>query len=71
MYILGGLIVAGFFALLFLLTKQEVPEKNENMMNIVVGALISSFTMVCGFFYGSSTGSKEKTEILDNLNKPK
>jgi uncharacterized membrane protein YbhN (UPF0104 family) len=63
-YILGALIVAGFFVLLYLLISTEVPEKNTNVLNLVIGALIGSFTTIVGYFYGSSKGSSEKTELL-------
>ena len=64
MYILGGLIVIGFFALLYILVFQGVPGANKELLNIVVGALIGSFTTVVGYFYGSSMGSKDKTELM-------
>jgi hypothetical protein len=63
-YILGGLIVAGFFILLYLLVNAEVPEKNQGLLNLVVGALIGSFATVVSYFFGSSKGSAEKTDLL-------
>jgi len=65
-YVLGGLIVAGFFILLYLLISAEVPERNKDLLNLVVGALIGSFATVVGYFYGSSKGSAEKNEMLNN-----
>jgi len=66
MYVLGGLIVIGFFLLLLSLVKFEVPPENKDILNIVVGALIGCFTSVVGYFFGSSKGSKEKTQIIAN-----
>lgn len=63
-YLLGGLIVAGFFTLLYLLVSKTVPEINKDLLNLVVGALIGSFATVVGYFFGSSKGSAEKTELL-------
>jgi drug/metabolite transporter (DMT)-like permease len=63
-YVLGGLIVIGFFVLLYLLIRNEVPTQNKDLLNLVVGALIGSFATVVGYFYGSSKGSAEKTEIM-------
>jgi dolichol kinase len=65
MYILGSLIVIGFFGLLYLLIRFSIPTENINMLNIVVGALIGSFTTVVGYFFGSSKGSSEKTQLLN------
>ena len=65
-YILGSLIVLGFFGLLVLLVYIAIPEENKDMLNLVVGALIGSFTSVVGYYFGSSLGSHEKNELLKN-----
>ncbi len=64
-YILGALIVIGFFVLLYLLISAEVPERNKDLLNLIVGALIGSFATVVGYFYGSSKGSADKNEMLN------
>lgn len=58
MYILGGIIVAGFFGVVIfkLLNNQDV--------QLETGALIGSFATVVGYFYGSSKSSAEKTELM-------
>ena len=66
-YILGGLIVVGFFALLFLLIMSEIPEINTDLLNLVVGALIGSFASVVGYFFGSSSSSAKKDETIDSI----
>jgi len=63
-YVLGALITIGFFLLLYLLLSSAVPEENKEILNIVVGALIGSFTSIVGYFYGSSLGSADKNELL-------
>ena len=68
-YVLGALIVAGFFTLLVLLVKSSVPEPNKDLLNLVVGALIGSFAGVVNYFFGSSAGSARKDQtISDALN---
>ena len=64
MYLLGAFIVGGFFVLLYFLVYQSIPSENKDILNIVVGALIGSFTTVVGYFYGSSKGSSDKNELL-------
>jgi hypothetical protein len=64
MYILGGIILIGFFTLLYIIIFVGVPEQNKELLNITVGALIGSFTSVVGYFYGSSVGSKNKDELM-------
>lgn len=68
MYVLGGLIVLCFFGLLAMLVLYRIPMENKEILTLVVGALLSSFTLVVGYFYGSSKGSADKTEML-NQNK--
>ncbi len=63
-YVLGGLIVVGFFILLYLLLSSDIPPDNKDLLNLVVGALIGSFATVVGYFYGSSKGSAEKDATI-------
>jgi len=69
MYILAGIITIGFFIVLFMLIFVKIPEGNESMLNIALGALIGSFSGgVVGYFFGSSQGSANKTEIMAKNN---
>jgi hypothetical protein len=63
-YVLGALIVIGFFVLLYMLIRKEVPEVNKDLLNLVVGALIGSFATIVGYFFGSSKGSAEKNDLI-------
>lgn len=67
-YILGGLIVAGFFALLILLIISAVPTENKDLLNLVVGTLIGSFSGIVSYFFGSSLGSSKKDQLLNEKN---
>jgi len=64
-YVLGGLIVAGFFALLILLVLSAVPTENKDLLNLVVGTLIGSFSGIVSYFFGSSLGSSKKDQLLN------
>lgn len=55
-------------ALLFLMFIIELPENNKEMAYLVVGALMGSFTTIIAFWFGSSKGSSDKTDII-NQNK--
>ncbi len=66
MYVLGALVIIGFFVLLVMLLYVDVPAGNIQILNIVVGALIGSFTSIVGYYFGSSKGSKDKTQHLVN-----
>ena len=65
MYILGGLIVFGFFALMALLIYITIPQPNKDLLNIAIGSLIAAFATVVGYFYGSSKGSADKNELIN------
>lgn len=69
MYALGAIITMGIFTILALLVYQEIPEGNRDLMNLVVGSLLTSFAMVVGYFYGSSKGSADKSEMIDSTRK--
>ena len=63
-YVLAGMVAVGFFVLIILLVKVEIPEANSDVLNLVVGALIGSFTTIVSYFFGSSKGSSDKTKML-------
>lgn len=67
-YALGALIVVGFFFILFVIFKMVLPEGNKDIGLLVIGALIAKFGDVVAYFFGSSKGSADKTEMI---NKPK
>lgn len=62
MYALGALITVGFFCtLVFLIYSGSYPDA----VNLIIGTLLTTFGTVVGYFYGSSKGSSEKTELLN------
>jgi hypothetical protein len=64
--IIGSLVVIGFFgSFAMLLYKPEVfTEMNKDALMLMVGALVSAFAGLMGFFFGSSAGSARKTDLL-------
>ena len=67
MYTLGAVIVACFFAVIYLLVAMAMPPANENMLYILLGVLAAKFSDVVGYFFGSSAGSANKDSIIENL----
>jgi len=63
-YVLGSLIVIGFFTTLIVFIKIEVPAENKDILNLIIGALLASFSTVVGYFFGSSAGSAAKNDLL-------
>lgn len=61
MYVLGSIIIIGFFAVLIYMIKNG-GYKNE--LGIILGALVGAFGTVVGYFYGSSKGSSDKNDLM-------
>lgn len=66
-YALGTLVALGFFATLACLIFVEMPEKNKEPLLILLGVLGSKFSDVVGYFYNSSKGSADKSEVLNKM----
>lgn len=64
MIILGSVIVLGFFGLVAILLTLEVKEANQNILYLVAGGLMAAFGSVVNYYFGSSHGSKIKTEDM-------
>ena len=66
MFVLAALIIIGFFGVLIMLVFHEIPDKNKDALNLILGALIASFSALVSYFFGSSKGSSDKNELLKN-----
>ncbi len=64
MYILGALIVLAFLTILVLHSIRVIPPENSAIVNYSLGQLSTGFIMVLGYFYGSSAGSANKTDLM-------
>lgn len=66
MHIIAVFVVIGLFSDVYLLSTKPIPEMNEKVLYMILGVLGASFTQVINWYFGSSSGSKDKTEILSN-----
>ncbi|MDC6711386.1 hypothetical protein, partial [Leclercia adecarboxylata] len=66
-YSIGAIFVIGFFVCLGLVILTPLPQENAAVTNIMLGSLVAGVTTVLGYFYGSSKGSADKTDLM---NKP-
>lgn len=63
-YLTTGSLILGF-AYIFFITFGHIPVANQRFADTILGVVISViFGTVYSFFFGSSKGSKEKTEML-------
>ena len=65
-YALGAIIIIGFFVFMYILLKSEIAGNNRDLLFLAAGTLLSAFTTVVTYFYGSSKGSAEKDILLRN-----
>ena len=59
-FVLVGMI---WYLLHAILTARE-PVINRDVFNVVLGALVTAFTTVMAYYFGSSLGSSKKDEAL-------
>lgn len=64
MYILGALITTCIIAVIGALLFVPVPEINQRILDMCLGGLLVQFAAVVNYFFGSSKGSADKTEIM-------
>ena len=69
LYALATVIVLGFFGLTVTMILHDIPEKSQNVAYMLLGGLVTGFSMVLSYFFGSSAGSASKTAQLAELMK--
>jgi hypothetical protein len=55
------------FILFLVIIFVDVNTQSKDILIYVLGALTSAMTMVLGYYFGSSQGSKEKSQQLDEI----
>ena len=55
------------FVLFAIIIFVDVDAESKDILIYVLGALTSAVTMVLGYYFGSSAGSKEKSQQLDEI----
>ena len=58
------IVTVGFFGLLFILTKRDVPAGSKEVLYSMVGVLGTAWVSIVNIYFGSSSGSADKTEAL-------
>jgi len=65
-YAIAALNTVGFFGILavMMLTDIKIAAEYEKAFGLLIGALISQYTIVVGYFFGSSKGSSDKNATI-------
>ena len=67
LYALAAVVVIGFFALTVTMILTTIPDKSQNIAYMLLGGLVTGFSMVLSYFFGSSAGSAQKTAQITAL----
>jgi len=65
---LAGIVTIGFFSILSFLIFTPDYKPTEPLL-ILLGSLGTSWTMIIGFYFGSSKSSQDKDHVIANLTK--
>ena len=65
-YVLGTVYTVGYFVLLYgvFSGNLSIPSESTQVITILLGVLSAGQTQIFNFFFGSSAGSKQKTNII-------
>lgn len=66
-YYLAGFIMLVLAALLILLFYVQIPKGNGEVIYMAIGMFLGIASTVAAFFFGSSSGSKEKQEGINRI----
>jgi hypothetical protein len=64
LYVLAWTVVIGFFGLCGMLIFRTIPQGQNDIVYVLFGGLVTGFSTVLAYFFGSSKGSSDKTKLL-------
>lgn len=67
--VLAIAVTIGFFGLLALLVFHAVPAESRDVLSVMTGALGTAWVSIVSYYFGSSSGSAAKTQILSQQGK--
>ena len=62
--LLAVVITSGYFAALVFVLTQPVPKESERIIDMMLGTLTTVWIMAVSYFFGTTAGSAQKTELL-------
>ena len=65
--IISLVVTLGFFTMLYVVLKVEIPAESKDSALILLGALAAGFTQVLNFWLGSSKGSSDKNRTIERI----
>ncbi len=62
--LLALVVTGGFFGLLTIMVFRPIPNANSAVLNVMLGALGTAWISIIAYYYGSSSGSAAKTDLM-------
>jgi hypothetical protein len=69
-YLAAG-VTTGFFGLLYYLLRHSPPADSKDVLNIMLGSLGTAWVSIIAYYFGSSSGSAAKNEMLAAMGEKK
>lgn len=66
-FTLAVLVTGGFFGTLGYMLVEPVPPGSERVVDVMLGALGTAWVAVVSYYFGSSSGSNRKHDLIDRL----
>lgn len=60
-------VTSGFFGVLAFMLLREVPISSKDVLNIMLGSLGTAWIQVMSYYFGSSSGSEKKNEVIAKM----
>ncbi len=57
-------VTAGFFTLLGIFAFHDIPTTSQTILNVLIGSLGTAWIGIVNYYFGSSSGSAKKTDIM-------
>ena len=65
--LIAGAIIAGFFSIVWYMLLYTVPVESQRILDMMLGALMTSFTGIIAYYFGSSSSSAVKHNLIEKM----
>lgn len=62
--LLAAGVTIGFFGILLFMLLKDIPAAAHDVLMVMIGSLGTAWTAIISYYFGSSAGSAEKTQLL-------
>ena len=65
--IMAGVMVAGFFSVVWYMLLYVIPVENQRILDMMLGSLMGSVTSIVAYYFGSSSSSAAKQALIEKI----